>query len=135
MFMYLMFRLRDRKKGSLTVQKLPDGVLFFDKSQKNRNKGPLRHDELYHIDAVASACLASFVRAGDAMMNLCDVLLCETQAHTLAELSLSPYFERQWPSAYEALEDGRIDVPLLRRSMVHVKCHAPPAYHVAEDSC
>ena len=54
---------------------------------------------------------ASFTRAGDAMMNLCDALLCETHARTLAELSLSPFFERKWPSVYEALQDGRIDVP------------------------
>ncbi len=33
---------------------------------------------------------ASFVRAGDAMMNLCDALLSETHASSLAELSLSP---------------------------------------------
>ena len=58
-------------------------------------------------------------RAGDAMMNLCDALLCETHARSLAEVSLSPFFERQWPSVYEALEDGRIDVPRLRRATVH----------------
>lgn len=52
------------------------------------------------------------------MVNLCDALLCETQARSLAELSLSPFFERQWPSVYEALEDGRIDVPRLRRATV-----------------
>lgn len=61
---------------------------------------------------------ASFLRAGDAMMNLCDALLCETHARTLAELSLSPFFERKWPSVYEALQDGRIDVPRLRRATV-----------------
>ena len=38
---------------------------------------------------------ARFVRAGDAMMNLCDALLCETHARSLVELSLSPLFERQ----------------------------------------
>lgn len=59
-----------------------------------------------------------FVRAGDAMMNLCDALLCETHARSLAELSLSPFFEREWPSIYEALEDGRIDVPRLRRATI-----------------
>ena len=37
----------------------------------------------------------SFLRAGDAMMNLCDALLCETHARSLAELSLSPFFERE----------------------------------------
>ena len=66
---------------------------------------------------------ASFIRAGDAMMNLCDALLCETQARTLAELSLSPFFERQWPSVYEALEDGRTEVPRLRRATVQALLH------------
>jgi len=66
---------------------------------------------------------ASFVRAGDAMMNLRDALLCETQARSLAELSLSPFFERQWSSVYEALEDGRIDVPRPRCATVHALLH------------
>ena len=58
------------------------------------------------------------------MMNLSDALLCETQARTLVELSLSPFFERQWPSVYEALEDGRIDVPRLRRATVQALLHS-----------
>ncbi len=57
------------------------------------------------------------------MMNLCDALLCETQARSLAELSLSPFFERQWPSVYEALEDERIDVPRLRQAIVKALMH------------
>ena len=56
----------------------------------------------------------SFERGADALFNLADALLCESQAHSLPELSLSPYFERHWPSVYEALEDGRIDVEQLR---------------------
>jgi hypothetical protein len=42
-------------------------------------------------------------RAGDALFNLTDALLAESQAKSLAELSLSPSFERKWPSLYEAL--------------------------------
>ena len=53
-------------------------------------------------------------RAGDALFNLADALLSESQATSLAELSLSPSFERKWPSVYEALEDGRIDLEKLR---------------------
>lgn len=56
-------------------------------------------------------------------MNLCDALLCDTQARTLAELSLAPFFEREWPSVYEALEDGRIDVLRLHRATVHALLH------------
>jgi hypothetical protein len=53
-------------------------------------------------------------RAGDALFNLTDALLSESQAKSLAELSLSPSFERKWPSVYEALEDGSIDLEKLR---------------------
>jgi len=45
----------------------------------------------------------SMKRAGDALFNLTDALLSESQAKSLAELSLSPSFERKWPSVYEAL--------------------------------
>jgi hypothetical protein len=34
------------------------------------------------------------------------------------ELSLSPFFTRQWPSVYEVLEDGRIDIERLRAVFV-----------------
>ena len=50
-----------------------------------------------------------FRRAGDALMNLVDALSCETPAKSLAELSFSPFFTRQWPSVYEALQDAKID--------------------------
>ena len=53
-------------------------------------------------------------RGADALFNLADALLAESQAQSLPELSLSPFFERQWPSVYEALEDGRINVEHLR---------------------
>jgi hypothetical protein len=55
-----------------------------------------------------------FKRAGDALFNLTDALLSESQAKSLAEWSLSPSFQRKWPSVYEALEDGTIDVAKLR---------------------
>jgi hypothetical protein len=57
---------------------------------------------------------ACFERGADALFNLADALLSESQAQSLPELSLSPFFERQWPSVYEALEDGRINVEQLR---------------------
>lgn len=64
-----------------------------------------------------------FERAADALFNMADALLTETDAHSFPELSLSPCFERQWPSLYEALEDGRIDHEALRRVFVR---HMPP---------
>lgn len=52
---------------------------------------------------------ACFSRAADALMNVADALLTETRARSLAELSLSPFFGRRWPSLYEALQDAQID--------------------------
>ncbi len=60
----------------------------------------------------------SFTRGADALFNLADALLAESQAKSLAELSLSPWFERKWPSVYEALEDGQINVEKLREAGV-----------------
>ena len=62
----------------------------------------------------------SLERGADALFNLGDALLCESQAQSLPELSLSPFFERQWPSVYEALEDGRINVEQVRALWVKV---------------
>src|SRR6266568_7145929 len=59
-------------------------------------------------------------RGADALFNLGDALLSESQAQSLPELSLSPFFERQWPSVYEALEDGRINVEQVRAIWVSV---------------
>ena len=60
----------------------------------------------------------SFERGADALFNLCDALLCEDQARSLPELSQSPCFERQWPSLYQALENGKINEDLLRQIWV-----------------
>jgi DDE superfamily endonuclease len=55
-----------------------------------------------------------FPRAKDALFNTIDALMTETQAKSFPEVSLSPWFERKWPSLYEAFEDGRIDEKRLR---------------------
>jgi hypothetical protein len=59
-----------------------------------------------------------FERGADALFNLCDALLCEDQARSLPELSQSPFFERAWPSLYQALSDGQINVVTLRKIWV-----------------
>src|SRR5947209_4156505 len=61
------------------------------------------------------AVYASFKRAGDALFNTVDALSSEPAAHSFPELSQSPFFERKWPSLYEALEDGQIDGKQLRQ--------------------
>src|SRR5260370_15925208 len=42
----------------------------------------------------------------------------EPAAHSFPELSLSPLFQRRWPSLYEAFEDGKIDAEQLRQVFV-----------------
>jgi hypothetical protein len=45
----------------------------------------------------------------DATFELMDALLLTRTAQSLADLSLSCVFRRQWPSVYEALQDTRPD--------------------------
>lgn len=59
-----------------------------------------------------------FKQAGDALFNTIDALSSETAAHSFPELSLSPLFQRRWPSLYEAFEDGQIDAEKLRQVFV-----------------
>jgi hypothetical protein len=56
-----------------------------------------------------------FGQAKDALFNTVDALLTEDRARSFPELSLSPYFERRWPSLYEGLEDGKIDQKRLQK--------------------
>lgn len=49
------------------------------------------------------------------LFNTIDALLTEDQARSFPERSLSPCFERRWPSLYEAFEDGRINGARLKR--------------------
>jgi hypothetical protein len=50
-----------------------------------------------------------FGAAKDALFNIVDAVLTEDRARSFPELSLSPSFERRWPSLYECLEDGTIN--------------------------
>lgn len=53
-------------------------------------------------------------RRPDALFGLCDGLLSEAQARSLAELSLAPCFDHTWSSVYAALADGKMDYEALR---------------------
>jgi hypothetical protein len=64
------------------------------------------------------AVYGCFKQAGDALFNTVDALSSETAAHSFPELSLSPLFQRRWPSLYEAFEDGKIDAEKLRQIFV-----------------
>lgn len=65
-----------------------------------------------------------FGQAKDAMFNTVDALLTEDRARSFPELSLSPLFERQWPSLYEGMEDGEIDQKRLREVFTTFLPHA-----------
>ena len=47
----------------------------------------------------------NFPRAKDALFHLVDALASEDRAQSLAELSLSPAFERKWPEEKEKTGD------------------------------
>jgi hypothetical protein len=70
------------------------------------------------LKAFRHAIYECFTHGADALFNTIDALATETSAQSFVELSLSPYFERQWPSLYEAFEDGRIDPHRLQEVFV-----------------
>jgi len=59
-----------------------------------------------------------FLRAKDALFNTVDALMTETQAKSFPEVSQSLWFERKWPSLYEAFEDGCIEEKRLQETFV-----------------
>lgn len=69
------------------------------------------------------AAYSCFEKAADALMNVADALLTETRARSVAELALSPFFERHWPSVYEAFQDGKINRDALQKVFAE---YAPP---------
>lgn len=56
-----------------------------------------------------------FTKLRDAQFELVDALLLSEPIRSFPELSLSPVFRRQWPSAYAAAEDGGQDTDWLRQ--------------------
>lgn len=69
---------------------------------------------------------SSMKQAQDALFNLLDALVSEDRAQSLPELSLSPHFQRKWPSIYEALEDGRIEGHELQKAFIkHLPARSP----------
>ena len=62
--------------------------------------------KLKEFRQAAYTCLG---QARDAQFELTDAVLLSGAVSSFAALSLSPVFRRQWPSLYEALQDGRPD--------------------------
>ncbi len=66
------------------------------------------------LGAYRLALYRCFTRARDALFDLCDALATSPGARSFVELSQAPCVHRQWPSVYEALEDGQIERTALR---------------------
>src|SRR5205814_10427140 len=79
------------------------------------------------FDRLRQQMYGCFERSRDALFNVSDALLSEPQARSLPELSLSVFFERRWPSVYEALQDGRINTERLRAVFVQALLESKPA--------
>ncbi len=79
------------------------------------------------LQQVRQQMYGCFERSADALFNLSDALLSQPQARSLPELSLSVFFQRRWPSVYEALQDGRINVERLRAVFVQALLESKPA--------
>ncbi len=78
------------------------------------------------LDHLRQQIYSCFERSRDALFNVSDALVSESQARSLPELSLSVFFERQWSSVYEALQDGRINVERLRKVFVEALIESKP---------
>ena len=51
----------------------------------------------------------TFQKRADAVFELIDALSSNTQARSPVELSLSPFFRRQYPSIYDGLDEWQYD--------------------------
>ncbi len=78
------------------------------------------------LKQVRQELYASLERRADALFDLIDALLCESQAKSLAELSLSPQFRRTWTNVYKALQDGKIQVEKIRAILVEALLAGKP---------
>lgn len=78
------------------------------------------------LKQVRQQLYASFERRADALFDLTDALLCESQAKSLAELSLSPHFRRTWTNVYKALQEGKLQIEQIRATLVEALLAAKP---------
>jgi len=91
----------------------PSGILWLQ-TIKEDQMDTTTSRPLTALGAYRAALYACFTRARDALFDLCDALATDPGARSFVELSQAPCFQRQWPSVYEALEDGQIDRAALR---------------------
>ena len=84
------------------------------------------------LRAFRAELYASCTRRADALVDLCDALLCaEAPVASLPHLSLQPAHRRGWGSTYAALARGRIDDERLRDLLArHPLTGGQPIYAV-----
>ena len=83
--------------------------------------------QLSKLAAFRQAAYACFQKAADALFDLLDAVLVTPHPESFPELSAAPVFRRQWPSLYEALQDGEVDRAALLELYVE---HLPPSDRV-----
>jgi hypothetical protein len=76
--------------------------------------------ELNKLTSFRQAIYKCFTRAADPLFELLDALLCSAGLLSFPELSCAPVFRRQWPSVYEALQDGQLDRDQLLKHGVEI---------------
>jgi hypothetical protein len=70
------------------------------------------------LQQVRHEIYSCFYRAKDALFDMIDALITETQAQSFPELSRSPLFQRKWHSLYEALQDGKMNTKSLQETFI-----------------
>ena len=88
-----------------------------NKGEKENLSTPLMNTE--RLKDFRQAAYELLVLAKDATRELMDAVMTTRNAACLAEFSLSPLFNRQWSSVYEALQDCRPDRKKLM--MLYIK--------------
>jgi len=101
---------------------------MFHQTKKTRRS--ILQMNLNTVNEFRHAVYRCFKQAGDALFNTVDALSSETAAHSFPELSLSPLFQRRWPSLYEAFEDGQIEASQLRQIFVQFAPLPDPGEYV-----
>jgi hypothetical protein len=80
---------------------------------------------LHVLDAFRQEAYQALLKRRDALFELVEAMLTASDVSSLVRLTLSPLFQRQWPSAPDALEAGRLDENALRR-LIGAQVPLPP---------
>lgn len=82
-----------------------------------KRQGGITHRSLNLLKQFYNDLYGCFMRSRGALFNLADILLTETTAHSVIELSLLSYFERKWSTLYAALQISRLNQPRFKQTL------------------